>query len=119
MAYDGSKTLFVDLNFGKIGNYRIVDAPDVNGVVRRSVLLPLDAYGIRLTPDNVPFWLLSLQKTKKMKALYRVVPYITADMHEKMLREGLADPNNMCWMSDVGRVVLGYKGLLWGKKEEE
>jgi hypothetical protein len=100
---------YMEYNYGMLRDYRIVKMADASGTMRYGVFIPFLQNGIRWNPedDRPPIQYIRFAwKPNGTGREHVLIPFITAQQKEDMIREGVIDPKDK---NPVGRVGFVYK----------
>lgn len=96
--------------------WRIVDAPDADGIVRRGIFIPFIHNGIEENNGKpaVTFIAKRMYIPKYARATHHFSPYISSARHEEMIEAGVLREEDKMWAPFVGCL---YKPLYAMKKK--
>lgn len=100
------------LRFSKMRNWRVVEAADSEGVRRQCLLLPMEMNGIFLTRDGKrqPYMRFNMYKVASgtsERFAYGISPMIPNEVHDSLIRQGLASPDDKFFSKMCGGVRYG------------
>lgn len=97
-----NKNFRVTIDFSKFRDWKVVEAEDSDGVVRKHLLLPILANGIRLNDEGEPLITFLPHYGKYAGASYTLSAFIHKDVHREMVDQGLISDDDKHWAPVVG-----------------
>lgn len=109
---------YIDLDFGKFRDCRIVRAEDAQGVVRDGIFIPfLQNFITKRKLSDVPHLMMKAFEVKNGKAdknaTHILLPSCPKIMRDMMVEEGVMDPNAKQWSPIIGNI---FKHRPYGEK---
>ena len=109
---DSGTDWYIDLNFGLYRDYRIEKMADAQGNIREGIFIPFLQNGIlydkakRYGPKQIlrPYWKFRVGLVRR----HVLTVNVTREMRDRMIAEGVVDPNSKKYSPRVGYVCNSY-----------
>lgn len=115
-------TDYIDVDFGKFKDCRIVMAEDASGVPREGIFIPfLQNFITKYTDSDIPHLMMKAFEVKKSKpggrnCTHLIVPSCSPNMHDELVAAGLMSADQKYWSKTIGFI---YRPIRLKDKEKK